>query len=330
MLAAIFEKNSVWPTVRQIPVPQPGPGEVLVRMAAAPINPSDLGFLKYDVPKQFPFVTGIEGSGTVVASGPGFFPRLFLGKRVICSASTSGGTWAEYMVTRAASCIPLRKNLSMEQGATMLVNPLTALAFIDIARKDKHTAIANTAAASALGQMILRLGMKYHIPVINIVRKNEQEKVLDSRGAKFIIRSDEQNFADNFRNLAHELKATLLLDAVGGELARQMLEAAPYGSTLLAYANLSGEKIVIDPHLLWHEEKNIGGFFLGNWVKKKNIMQMIMDVRRAQSMASNELQTTIQKRFPLSAAREALELYRVNPTAGKVLLVADTQAMPLV
>ena len=108
-------------TVGQIPVPRPGRGQVLVRMAAAPINPSDLGFLKggYGFQKPFPVVPGFEGSGIVVGAGPGVLPRLFVGRRVVCSAQ-QGGSWAEYLVASASQCFPLDRKLSLEQGATLI------------------------------------------------------------------------------------------------------------------------------------------------------------------------------------------------------------------
>ncbi len=90
----------------------------------------------------------------MIAAGPGWLPRLWMGKRVACAVSAIGGTWAEYLVIRAMLSVPLPKNLSLEQGAMMLVNPMSALAFFDIVKSEKHAAIANTAAASALGRMI--------------------------------------------------------------------------------------------------------------------------------------------------------------------------------
>ena len=100
-------------TLREIPVPRPQAGQVLIRMAAAPINPSDLGSLSgvsYSGKRQFPFTPGLEGSGTVIEAGEGFMPRLLNGRRVACSALLTGdGTWAEYMVTSAQSCIPLEQ-----------------------------------------------------------------------------------------------------------------------------------------------------------------------------------------------------------------------------
>lgn len=108
MQAVLLEENGGPLTLGQVPIPQPGPGQVLIRMAAAPINPSDLGFVKgsYGFQKGFPIVPGFEGSGTVVAAGSGLLPRLLVGKRVACSAAL-GGTWAEYLVASASSCFPL-------------------------------------------------------------------------------------------------------------------------------------------------------------------------------------------------------------------------------
>jgi NADPH:quinone reductase len=138
--------------LREIAVPQPGPGKVLVRMAAAPINPSDLGTLRgysYGKKAKYPLTPGREGGGRVVAAGKGLLPRLLLGRRVACAVVTGSGTWAEYALTSARQCIPLKKKTSFEQGAMLLVNPLSALAIMDIARR------GNTRPWSALRQPAL-------------------------------------------------------------------------------------------------------------------------------------------------------------------------------
>lgn len=331
MQAVLLREKGGPLAVRQISTPQPGRGEVLVRMAASPINPSDIGFINggYGPQKPFPVVPGFEGSGTVVAAGPGLLPRWLLGKRVACAVSGTGGAWAEYLVTRAMLCIPLKQHISMEQGAMLLVNPMTALAFFDILKSEKHAAMVNTAAASALGKMIIQLGRRYKVPVINIVRRREQVDLMHSMGAELVLLSSDKNFIYQFRDLARRLKATLILDAVGGELARQMLEVAPVGSTLLLYANLSGEKLEIDPHGLWREDKRVAGFYLGNWAEKRNIFQSLRDVRRVRQWGDSDLKSSIHKRMPLSAAQLALEMYRNNMTAGKVLLVADSKNVRL-
>ena len=210
--------------------------------AAAPINPSDLASLegRYANRKQLPTVPGIEGSGTVVAAGPGLLPRLLLGRQVACASSPdAGGTWAEYMVTVAAQCVPLRRGVTLEQGATLLVNPLTALSLWDIALGEGHAAVVHTAAASSLGRMILRVGVEKGVPQICVVRRPEHEATLRALGAEHVLVSTDRDFVDRLRALSHELRATLFLDPVAGEGAARLLQAAPAGSTLIVYADLA-------------------------------------------------------------------------------------------
>jgi len=315
-------------TVRQCPVPKPGRGQVLVRMAAAPINPSDLSFLRgtYRDQKPLPAIPGIEGSGRVVAAGPGLLPRVMLGRRVACAASqTSGGTWAEYMVTSVRLCVPLLSAISLEAGAMMAVNPLTALAFFDIAESEKHAAMVNTAAASALGRMILRLGQLNNIPIIAVVRRKDQVDLLQSLGAEYVLDSSQPDFGLQLGELTHELRATLLLDSVAGSMTNQLLKAAPAGSTVLVYGNLSGEQCVINARELLVEEKQVVGFYLANWFAKKNLLQSLGVIGKAQRLLGTHLQTTVQQRLPLSSAQEAVALYQNNMSGGKVLLVANAE-----
>jgi NADPH2:quinone reductase len=148
-----YDGNPESVAVVELPVPRPGPGQVLIRVAASPINPSDLMFIRglYGFKKPLPAVPGFEGSGTVVEAGGGMMPRFLKGRRVACAAADpniAGGMWAEYLVTSAQLCVPLSKQVDMEQGATMLVNPLTAWALMEEARLGRHRAVVQTAAAS--------------------------------------------------------------------------------------------------------------------------------------------------------------------------------------
>jgi len=135
-MQAVFMLNPGGPLiVKEVPVPEPGPSEVLVKIASAPVNPSDIARNKNVQAEELSsFIPGLEGSGTVVAAGKGLLPRLWLGKRVACSATYgTSGTWAEYMITKAGNCFPLSSKVDDEQGSMSLVNPLTAIGFIEIA-----------------------------------------------------------------------------------------------------------------------------------------------------------------------------------------------------
>jgi NADPH:quinone reductase len=313
--------------LREVPVPKPEAGQVLVRMAAAPLNPSDLGILSgqsYKGKHSYPFTPGVEGSGTIAAAGDGLLPRILLGKRVVCSGLTPGnGTWAEYMVTSAQLCSPLSSKVGLEQGAMQLVNPLTALGFFELAKKEKHPAIVSTAAASALGGMILRLGKRHNIPVIHLVRRQEQVDLVRQRGGEHILNSSDADFGDQLHTIVHQLKATLFLDAIGGEMTKQLTEAAPYGSTILLYGRLADKDSILSPSTALINNLHIRGWFLANYLHEKNLIQSLLLSRKAQSFAATDLHSPIHKKFPLAAAQEALDTYVNNMSAGKNLLIMN-------
>ena len=284
----------------KVQVPRPGPGQVLVKMDAAPINPSDLALLRGGyLDRSYPFTPGLEGSGTVVAAGKGLFPRLRLGRRVACSPLQGGdGTWAEYMLTSAMHVAPLREQIPSEQGSMMLVNPMTAMAFMQLAKTGRHKAVVNNAAASSLGKMLLRLARSEGMPLINIVRKEEHVTPLTEMGAMHVLNSSSPDFKEELARLAHELGATLFLDAVSGEQSSILLDAAPRGSTLLVYARLSADPLNAHPHALIADEKKIMGFQLGNWLQSKGLLFKLRFINGVKKHLGDELASQISRTFP--------------------------------
>jgi NADPH2:quinone reductase len=324
MLAAGVNENTGILEIKRVPVPHPGKGEVLVKISAAPVNPSDLARIRnLRGPDDWrSFISGIEGSGRVIARGSGLIPGLWLGKRVSCSSARSdSGSWAEYMVTKAMDCIPLPDSISDEQGSMMLVNPLTAVAFFSIIRKFKHKAIINTAAGSSLGRFIEFLAKQHGIQVIHIVRNNNLKNILAARGAQYILDSSLENFPDELRTLTFRLNATLALDAVGGSLTRTLLMALPYEGCVMVYGNLSGEQPETDHRTLVTDHKSITGFYLVNWLKKQNIFMLIKTVLKARKLIKESVQVPVQARFPLSNVQIAIDTYLDNMSNGKVLLI---------
>lgn len=308
--------------MEEVELPRPGRGEVLVKMDSSPINPSDLALLSGGyLERNYPFTPGLEGSGTVVRSGGGILPGLRMGKRVACSPSSGGdGAWAEYMVTPAMNCATLPRNISMEQGSMMLVNPMTAMAFILMAREGKHQAMVNNAAASSLGKMLIRMCQLKGIPLINIVRKQEQVAVLKALGATHVLNSSSSTFEYDLKQLAEQLEATLFLDAVTGSHTSLLLKAAPAGSTLVAYARLSGENISADVGELIRKNKEIVGFQLGNWLQKQSLPFKLRFISRVKKHLGQELRSYIRQTTPLAKVEEALADYRQNMSEGKIIL----------
>src|SRR5215469_5383987 len=310
----------------ELPVARPGPGQVLVHVAASPINPSDQMFLRglYGFKKPLPAVRGFEGSGTVEETGSGFMARFLKGRRVACAAvdpRSSQGMWAEYVVTSAQSCMPLSDHVTMEQGAMMLVNPLTARALVDVARRGRHKAIVQIAAASALGKMVVRLGRKFSIPVINVVRRSEQVEILRALGAEHVLSSSHGAFDSNLRKLCQDLGATISFDAVSGEMSGRVLRAQPDGSELIVYRALSLEANQIDPASLIFEGKRVRGFWLSGWLRHRSMLGQLKLGRQVQSLLADDLKTEVEARLPLEKVASALEQYAANMTLGKVLLV---------
>jgi NADPH:quinone reductase-like Zn-dependent oxidoreductase len=307
---------------KKVDVPVPSKGEVLIKMLAAPVNPSDLAKIReMTADETVSFIPGIEGCGTVVAAGAGILPRIFMGRRVACSSKyMSSGTWAEYMVTPAGSCFPIGKSISDEQAAMTIVNPMTVLAFLDFARKNHHKAVVNTAAAGALGRIVAVLFAKHHIKVLNIVRNLESLNAIEKQENSFGFNSADPDFMIDFKEWCEKNNATLMLDAVGGELVNRVLTLLPARSTIILYGNLSQEKIEFLPTQLLRENKKIIGFFLGHWIHENGLMKTVFNLIKANSLLKNGLETNVQAVFNLENIQQAVELYEKNMTKGKVLL----------
>jgi NADPH:quinone reductase-like Zn-dependent oxidoreductase len=229
----------------------PGPGEVIVRIEAAPLNPSDLGLLTgpadlatldqggaadrpvltADIPEQrLPMVrarlnesmpVGNEGAGTVIAAGDG--AEELIGKTV---AVIGGGMYTQYRKARLTDLLPFPDGVTAREGASAFVNPLTALAMVETMRAEGHTALVHTAAASNLGQMLNRICIADDVKLVNIVRSAEQARILHDIGAKYVVDSTSDNFRDDLVDALAETGATLAFDAIGGgKLAGQILAA---------------------------------------------------------------------------------------------------------
>lgn len=250
-------------TLETVDVPTPRDDQVLIRVEAAPINPSDLGLLfgaadmreaEAGGTPDRPVVTapvpdgamramsarigqslpvGNEGAGVVVAAGASPEAQALLGATV---AALGGAMYAEYRCVPVAQCLRLPDGVTPREGASCFVNPLTALGMVGTMHLEGHTALVHTAAASNLGQMLNRLCLADGIGLVNIVRKPEQEDLLRSQGAQHVCNSSDPSFTDDLTDALIATGATLAFDAIGGgELAGQIL------SCMEAAANASSQ-----------------------------------------------------------------------------------------
>jgi NADPH:quinone reductase-like Zn-dependent oxidoreductase len=238
-------------SLAQVAIPEPAENEVVVRVEASPINPSDLGLLigaadmataKASGTKDAPIVTatvpeaamkgmagrldesmpvGNEGAGVVVKTGSSDEAKAMMGKTV---AMIGGEMYAQYRTMRARDCLVLPAGVTPAEGASCFVNPLTSLGMIETMRREGHKALVHTAAASNLGQMLNKICLKDGIDLVNIVRNPEQADILRKIGAKHICDSSAPTFMEDLTNALVATGATLAFDAIGGgKLAGQIL-----------------------------------------------------------------------------------------------------------
>jgi NADPH:quinone reductase-like Zn-dependent oxidoreductase len=218
-------------------------------------------------------------------------------------------------------CIPLRKHVSLEQGAMLIVNPMTAWALLDIAKRGGHRALVQSAAASALGRMIFRLGKRFGITVINVVRRQEQVDLLQSLGAQHVLNSSAPDFEDRLRELSHQLQVSLALEAVSGEIAGYILRALPKGAQMIVYGAISEQGCLIDPRSLIFDGKRLEGFWLAGWARQKSILGQIYAATQVQKYLASDLKTEVRARLPLEEAAKGLQQYAAQMTEGKILLI---------
>jgi NADPH:quinone reductase len=240
-------------SLAKVPMPEPAADEVLVRVEASPINPSDLGLLfgmadmttatvagsgndavvTADVPANImkamgarldqSLAVGNEGAGVVVKAGESEIAQELMGKTV---AILGGGMYAQYRCIKASQCLLMHDGVTPAEGASCFVNPLTALGMVETMRLEGHTALVHTAAASNLGQMLTKICINDGVDLVNIVRKQEHVDLLKGIGAKYVCNSSEDSFMDDLVDALVQSGATLAFDATGGgRLAGQILTA---------------------------------------------------------------------------------------------------------
>jgi NADPH:quinone reductase-like Zn-dependent oxidoreductase len=238
-------------SLAKVELAEPGPDQVVVKVEATPINPSDLGLLLgpadistaksagsgdgIKVTAKVPAAAlpalatrldesmpvGNEGAGTVIKAGSSDAAQALLGKTV---SMVGGAMYAQYRLLRATDCQPLPAGTSAAEGASWFVNPLTALGMTETMKREGHKALVHTAAASNLGQMLNKICLEDGIGLVNIVRSAEQAKLLRGIGAKHVVDSSSPGFTDELTQALVETGATIAFDAIGGgKLASQIL-----------------------------------------------------------------------------------------------------------
>jgi NADPH:quinone reductase len=345
-------------------ISQPQPNEVLIRVEAAPLNPSDLGLLfagadmaaaTVSGPADNPVVTaplsaaamralagrvgaslpvGNEGAGTVVGAGSSAAAQALLGRTV---AVAGGGMYAQYRLVDASLCLVLPEGTPASLGASSFVNPLTALGMVETMRREGHRALVHTAAASNLGQMLNKLCIEDRVPLVNIVRKAEQEDLLRAIGAVHVCNSTSPSFMTDLTKALVETGATLAFDATGGgNLVSQILtgmeavatttagDYSRYGSTthkqVYIYGGLDRGPTVLSRNfgMAW----GIGGWLLTPFLQSIGPEAFQALRQRVAAGLETTFASSYTKRVSLSEALqpEAFSVYGLQATGEKYLI----------
>ena len=346
----------------RVPVTEPGPDEVLVRIDATPINPSDIGLLfgaadlqkaKFSgsgadakvtapIPEAYrramaarvdqSLPVGNEGAGEVIKAGAN--AQNLLGKTV---AILGGAMYAQYRTMKAAECLQLPAGTSATEGASCFVNPLTALGMTETMRREGHTALVHTAAASNLGQMLNKLCLKDGIALVNIVRNAAQTKILHDIGATYVIDSSRPYFMDDLIAALTDTGATIAFDAIGGgKLAgqiltameaaavRKMKEFSRYGSTTYKQVYIYGGLDTGPTEL----NRAFGmSWGLGGWLLTPFLMKIgPAEIGKLRQRVANEIKTTFASHYTktISLAQalsaDAVAAYNKKSTGEKYLI----------
>ena len=353
----------------EVEFPPPGPDEVTVRVEASPINPSDLGLLIGAVDmatatvagtNRQPVVTapvpapmmramagrldqslpvGNEGAGVVIAAGSSEAAQALMGKTV---AILGGAMYAQYRTLRASDCLLLPEGTTPAEGASCFVNPLTALGMVETMRREGHTALVHTAAASNLGQMLNKICLQDGVSLVNIVRNEEQAAILRGIGAKEICDSSLPSFLTDLTEALVRTGATLAFDAIGGgKLAGQILgcmevaanKTAPvfsrYGSSTHKQVYIYGGLDLAPTEL----NRSFGmAWGLGGWLLTPFLIKIGAEAAGAlRARVASELKTTFASHYtevvslagalskPAMVAysrRATGEKYLINPALG--------------
>ncbi|UVK47322.1 zinc-binding dehydrogenase [Mesorhizobium sp. AR07] len=306
-----------------IAVPTPGPTQVLIKVSLASINPSDVAFIKgqYGQPRAKGQPAGFEGVGTVVASGEEPYPKSLVGKRVAFATGVSNwGSWADYAVAEAVACIPLLDTVRDEDGAAMIVNPLTALAMFDIVKQEGEKAFVMTAGASQLCKLIIGLAKEAGFRPIVTVRRDDQIAPLKELGAIHALNEKAPAFKTALREVMKAEQPRIFLDAVTGPLASAIFDAMPKRTRWIIYGRLDPEATIIrEPGQLIFQHKHIEGFWLSEWMRQFRDRRGPAILEAQKRFSDGRWSTDVTAVVPLTdaMARVPAELAKPN---GKVFI----------
>ncbi len=302
--------------------PSAGPGQVVIRLRASCVNPSDLHYIKgeYGQPRIKGAAAGFEGCGDVVEG-----VSALVGKRVAFVVGKGGsGAWAEYALTDAQNVIPLQDGISDEDGAAQIVNPLTAMAMVDMARQ-AGDALVISAASSQLGKLMIPIAAEAGLKTVALVRRDDARAPLEALGASEVLNTTSPDFERRIAQVCTALGPRMFLDAVSDQTSETVFCAMPRGTRWVVYGNLgtTPPKLTQIGQLIFMG-KQIEGFWLTGWLRNTAPEVLARVVAQAQErFVTGRWKTDIAARLPLEKVVSGLAAAS-KLTDGKVLITPDS------
>lgn len=304
-------------------IPGPGENEMLVKLHAAAVNPSDIAFIQggYNIVKTLPATPGFEGSGTVVDAAGNL--KNLIGRKISCFVqNVEGGTWSEYFTVHKNDIILLDDKMDMDQAACFTVNPFTAYGLTDIALARQNSTLIQNAGGGQVPAFIRMLAKENGMEVINIVRKPETAEKLLAEGHQYVLMEQDEAFKEKLKILARDLDATTAFDAVGGAVSGVIFNALPADSELVVYGGLSGKPMSgINTMDVIFKDKIISGFNLLGWkdeLEEGGFLSIAGELQ--QKFIRGELKTIIRGTARFDDIVKGLKNYISNMSAGKILI----------
>lgn len=318
-----------------MPTPKPEKGEVLIRVEACPINPSDENFAigtygkKGELHIKPPIVPGFEGSGVVVALGEGA-PSALLNQRVGFATNPHGkdkwnGSWAQYVVINHQACIPIG-DLSFEDTCGLVVNPVTAMGFLLEVKNLNSKGLVHTAAASSLGKMLVKICLKNNVELINVVRRDAQADELKKLGAKHILNQTAPDFVEQLSELTHKLGITVCFDAISGPIVGKLMAGMPDKSTVFVYGALDHSAVSgIMPQDLIFNGKILKGYWMstGDVSKPEEFVKALTFIIGDMKSGNDTFKPKIAKKIKMEECSNYLVDHKNHPTEGKTLILPN-------
>jgi len=306
--------------------PIPGPGEVLVRMIAAAVNPADLNFIEgtYGSKPPLPCVPGMEGSGVIESLGEGVsdaFPNINPGLPVL--PLLTPGNWATWRVMPAEQIFVLPEGIDPLQAALMRVNPPTACGLLHVAGAPEAGGwVAQNAASSAAGHCVIQVAQRLGLKTLNFVRRAESIPVCEALGADLVFTDDNEGLAAAKAALAERgALPTLALNAVGGDSALRLMDLLAAGGTHVTYGAMARQALKVPNGMLIFKGLTLRGFWLTLWkanVKPEGMEKLYHQL--SQWIMAGQLRQEIAATYPLAEYRAALAHAAQSSRNGKILL----------